>query len=398
MRFRCSQVPVAAILAALPVLWGGCAREGRLAGTGQTSCYDARARIDCPAPGTLFSGQDAQHPGPALHYQDNGDGTVTDVVTGLTWTRAAWPELTWEEALALAGTLTLGGRSDWRLPDVKELYSLMDFRGYFGPTAAESTPFLDTELFELTYQPDVGPLPGQRFFDVQEWSSTEYVGRIMHGDAAVFGVNFADGRIKAYPRLQPGRPGGPPAAMFARFVRGNPGYADGTYSIGGEETVQDQARGLTWQRRDDGVQRTWSEALAYCQDLDLAGTADWRLPNAKELQSLADYSRAPAATGTAAIPPGFEVSAVESYFWSSTTLLDGPPDLRASRAVYVAFGRALGWMEVPPGSGNRELLDVHGAGAQRADLKEGDPSAYPYGFGPQGDDVRIRNFVRCVRP
>jgi len=175
----------------------------------------------------------------------------------------------------------------------------------------------------------------------------------MHGDAAVFGVNFADGRIKAYPRLQPGRPSGPPAAIFACFVRGNPDYGYDAYLSGGEETVQDQARGLTWQRRDDGVQRTWSEALAYCQNLALAGTADWRLPNAKELQSLIDYSRAPAATDTAAIPPGFEASAVESYFWNSTTLLDGPPDLRASRAVYVAFGRArwVGWRSRPaPGT------------------------------------------------
>jgi len=59
----------------------GCAREGRLPGTGQTSCYDSRARIDCSAPGAPFSGQDAQHPEPSLHYQDNGDGTVTDLVT-----------------------------------------------------------------------------------------------------------------------------------------------------------------------------------------------------------------------------------------------------------------------------------------------------------------------------
>jgi len=47
--------------------------------------------------------------------------------------------------------------------------------------------------------------------------------------------------------------------------------------------------------------------------------------------------------------------------------------------------------------GNYELMDVHGAGAQRSDPKVGNPDDYPYGHGPQGDVIRIYNFVRCVR-
>jgi len=42
-------------------------------------------------------------------------------------------------------------------------------------------------------------------------------------------------------------------------------------------------------------------------------------------------------------------------------------------------------------------MDVHGAGSQRSDPKSGDPSRFPYGRGPQGDVIRIYNFVRCVR-
>jgi hypothetical protein len=42
-------------------------------------------------------------------------------------------------------------------------------------------------------------------------------------------------------------------------------------------------------------------------------------------------------------------------------------------------------------------LDVHGAGAQRSDPKKGDPAAFPHGRGPQGDVVRIYNYVRAVR-
>ena len=51
--------------------------------------------------------------------------------------------------------------------------------------------------------------------------------------------------------------------------------------------------------------------------------------------------------------------------------------------------------------GNRSttyhFTDVHGAGAQRSDPKTGDPAGFPHGHGPQGDVIRIYNYVRCVR-
>jgi len=54
-------------------------------------------------------------------------------------------------------------------------------------------------------------------------------------------------------------------------------------------------------------------------------------------------------------------------------------------------------MEQPPMSGNYTLMDVHGAGAQRSDPKVGDPANWPHGHGPQGDVIRIYNYVRLVR-
>ena len=54
-------------------------------------------------------------------------------------------------------------------------------------------------------------------------------------------------------------------------------------------------------------------------------------------------------------------------------------------------------MEQPPNSGNYTLMDVHGAGCQRSDPKVGDPADYPNGHGPQGDVIRIYNYVRLVR-
>jgi hypothetical protein len=366
------------------------ARAWRVPGTAQVGCFSADARIDCPRADAPFFGQDGQHPGPRPPFDVRADGTVVDPVTGLTWTRALAGPMSWDEARAAATALRTGGYADWRVPSIKELYTLIDFRGWFAPTAAQSRPFIDTEAFEFAYG------EGSRFFDVQVWSSTESVATTMNNDATIFGVNFADGRLKGYPRFQPGSHGAVPHRMHVRFVRG-PVYGVNEYRDNGDGTVTDLASGLVWQQSDDGRPRTWRDALASCTALRLAGQADWRLPDAKELHSIVDTTRAPTVTGSAAVAPPLRTTTAESYFWTSTTVLDGPTDVMFTRAAYIAFGRALGWMQWPPGSGTRRLIDVHGAGSQRADLKEGDPAAYPHGFGPQGDDVRILNFVRCVR-
>jgi len=362
----------------------------RVPGTAQEGCFSDDARIDCPRAGAPFFGQDGQQPGPRPPFQLDTDGTVTDPVAGLSWTRALAGPMSWDEARAAATALRTGGHADWRVPTIKELYTLIDFRGWFAPTAAQSRPFIDAGAFEFAYA------ERGRFFDVQLWSSTAYVATTMNDDATIFGVNFADGRIKGYPRYRPGSGGAVAQRMRVRFVRG-PAYGTNDYQDNADGTVTDRGSGLTWQQRDDGQPRRWRDALAYCAALRLGGHADWRLPDAKELHSIVDYTRAPAATQSAALAPPLQASAAESYYWTSTTVLDGPLEVMYTRAAYFAFGRALGWMEMPPGSGARRLLDVHGAGSQRADPKDGDPAAYPQGFGPQGDDVRILNQVRCVR-
>ena len=86
-------------------------------------------------------------------------------------------------------------------------------------------------------------------------------------------------------------------------------------------------------------------------------------------------------------------SANFGFYWSSTTHV--ADDGSGRSAAYIAFGEGLGWMSVP--SGDYELIDIHGAGAQRSDPKVGDPDDYPYGHGPQGDVIRIYNLVRPVR-
>ncbi|MBY4676166.1 Lcl domain-containing protein [Marinobacterium arenosum] len=361
--------------------------------TGQTTYYDVDSVIGRPAEGAAFYGQDAQYQGVQASYQDNGDGTVSDLNTGLMWAQAPTGDITYSEAVAGADSFSLAGYDDWRLPTLKELYSLMDFSGYTGQDADSSSPYLDSGVFGFEYGDTSA---GDRFIDAQYWTSTEYVSTTMNGDATTFGVNFADGRIKGYPNGLSA--GSTDMERYVRYVRGNEDYGVNDFTDNGDGTVSDQATDLMWLQADSGEALSWRDALAWAENLEYGGYDDWRLPNAKELQSLVDYSRSPDTTNSAAIDPLFETTNIGSeaapeygFYWSGTTHVEGNS---GDHAVYLSFGRALGWMEQ---GGDYTLMDVHGAGAQRSDPKSGDPDDYPYGFGPQGDVIRIYNYARAVR-
>jgi hypothetical protein len=360
--------------------------------TGQTKCYSNNTETACSQEGQAFYGQDAQYAGVQPSYVDNSDGTVTDLNTGLMWQKTPGDKVTYAEAVAGADTFNLAGYDDWRLPTIKELYSLIDFSGvdpsgWNGSDTSGLVPFIDTDYFDFEYGGT-----GERIIDAQYWSSTEYVGTTMNGSATTFGVNFADGRIKGYSREFPG---GGEMTQFVRYVRGNTDYGTNDFVDNGDGTITDQATGLMWMKADSGMAMNWQEALNYCESLEYAGYDDWRLPNAKELQSIVDYSRSPDTTGSAAIDPLFSVTAITNeagqadypFYWSSTTHANFANGMNAA---YVTFGRALGYM-------NNTWIDVHGAGAQRSDPKSGDPADWPTGHGPQGDAIRIYNYARCVR-
>jgi hypothetical protein len=377
--------------------------------TAQTTCYDSSGAIACPAAGQPFYGQDAQITGNAPGYTANGDpstgsgqgGTVTDNVTGLTWTQSpdlegdgdidAADKLPYPDALAYCQALSFAGHDDWRLPSIKELYSLMDFSGTdpSGPGSPQSVPFIDTDYFAFAYGDESA---GERIIDAQFASSTLYAGTVMNNRQAMFGLNLADGRIKGYPTTKD---------FYVLCTRGNPDYGTNTFVAHGNGTITDQATGLMWAQDDSGQGLNWEDALAYVAQMNAEnylGYSDWRLPNAKELQSLVDYSRSPDTTGSAALDPLFNATALTNeagqtdypFYWSSTTHVRA--DGSGTTAVYLAFGRGLGSMN------GTTVIDVHGAGCQRSDPKDGDPADYPtWGFGPQGDVQRVFNYVRLVR-
>jgi len=354
--------------------------------------YNNEAIITIPQIGEEFYGQDANYIGNQSSYINNEDGTITDNITGLMWEKDMGDKISYVDAFIKANNSNLGEYSDWRVPTIKELYSLIQFSGrVMGAETFEL--FIDTIYFN---QP-IGNIDiGEREIDAQTWSSTQYVGLTMNGDTTVFGINFIDGRIKGYPKYQPPTRS-VPMTMYFRMVRGNSLYGINNFIDNGDGTVTDNATGLMWQQADDGIPHDWENSLSYAENLSLAGNSDWRLPNAKELQSIVDYTRSPQTSESPAINPLFSVTKITDpagnteqypYFWTSTSHLDGVNPY--SGAVYIAFGEAQGEM-------NGNLMDVHGAGAQRSDPKTGLQNDYPQFFGPQGDVQYVFNYIRCVR-
>ena len=359
-----------------------------LADTGQTTCYNNSVAIPCPTEGQPFSSQDGSFNTNAASYTVNGDGTVTDLNTGLMWAQDPGDKVSYGEAVSNLSGFSLGGYTDWRLPTITELYTLMDFSGVdAGPGSSidNLTPFIDDSVFGFRYGDESA---GERVIDSQWITSTIYTSTVMNNQECFFGVNFADGRIKCYPTTSRG-------SYFVIYVRGE-SYGENAYTDNGDGTITDLATGQMWTQDDSGVGMQWEESLQYCEGLTTAGYTDWRLPNAKELQYLVDYSRSPDATNSPAINPIFNSTSITNeagqldwaHYWTSTTHAAYPD--RFENAVYIAFGRALGNM-------NGSWIDVHGAGAQRSDPKDGVSGDQVNGFGPQGDARRSDNMVRCVR-
>ena len=134
--------------------------------TGQTECYDANGgSIDCAE-----TGQDGDlQKGvawPEPRFTDNEDGTVTDNLTGLMWAQNAnadGAKKIWSAALTYCNDLNLGGYTDWRLPNVKELQSLIHY-GVYDPAVPNTA---GTDKWS-----EGDPFSGVESDDY--WSSTTY--------------------------------------------------------------------------------------------------------------------------------------------------------------------------------------------------------------------------------
>jgi len=287
----------ALILAGLAALLGAAQTAGAflLPDTGQVKCY--RATAPFPEVACAGTGQDGAYTIHPMSFTDNSDGTVTDANTGLTWQQQGDGAVyTWYQAAGVTeptsnpagddvcGSLVLGGHDDWRLPGVKELTSIVDYR-VGGPTIPAHV-FLGTQFGGY-------------------WTSTPHASDPARVWTVVFGQNMIPGGGFASAAYRAGT--GP-----VRCVRGAP--TPSAFVDNRNGTVTDVRAALVWQRGEPVGTKTWGAALAYCRGLVLGGASDWRLPNVKELESLVDERWSSPAIDTTLFP-----YAENDLYWASTT-------------------------------------------------------------------------------
>ena len=246
--------------------------------TGIELCYDDTQEIECPALGEPFYGQDAQYVTNPMSFTLSDDGTLTDNVTGLMWQQKYYDvPRSWYASIDYCDGLRRGGHTDWRIPDEYELQDIVDYGHY--------QPAIDTAYFS-------GTMP------YYYWSSSTYA--VYASDA--WTVNFYSGGVIFVEKND---------NRWVRCARGE--QREQSFTDNGDGTVTDNVTGLMWQQEGDDVLRIWEDALAYCEDLELAGHTDWRLPNIKALRSIMDNK-----TYNPAIDTSYFPSEVSSY-WSSST-------------------------------------------------------------------------------
>jgi hypothetical protein len=176
---------------------------------------------------------------------------------------------------------------------------------------------------------------------------------------------------------------------FVRAVRGTKTYGINDFVDNGDGTVSDNATGLMWSQDDSGEGFLWEGALAYAENATVAGYDDWRLPNAKELQSIADYSGVFPAINTTYFNLT-ELTNVKGqvdypFYWSSTSNPIAGESTEESGGIVYAWLLAAGY------NTDMEGNDLHGAGSLVFCSKS---EAYFTDF-----DLEIHryNYVRLVR-
>ncbi|OGG98999.1 MAG: hypothetical protein A2600_13235 [Candidatus Lambdaproteobacteria bacterium RIFOXYD1_FULL_56_27] len=251
--------------------------------TGQTTCWDgAGTTIPCPAASNALAQDGSYNTANQPSYTDNGNGTVTDNVTGLVWQKgSSGTSYAWTNALTYcSGNAASLAGTGWRLPNKTELSWIVKNKG--------SAP-----LISPTFTGTVSN---------HYWSSAASA----LNSANAWYVQFSVGVVNSVSKTNSGG--------YFRCVRGVAVPTQVPFIDYGNQTVHDVSTGLVWDQRETATM-TWTDALSYCEALNHAGQTDWRLPNRNELESLVDNTKTTAPT----INTTYFPSAGSGYYWSSTT-------------------------------------------------------------------------------
>ena len=250
----------------------------RLPDTGQNSSYT----------GTFGEDNDYNINTPLFKSVTNG--TVIDSITGLMWQVTDGGEMSYSTALIYCSTLTLGGYSDWRLPNAHEAFSVLNYQN--------TNPPLDVSVFTAG---------AAEYW----WTSDRQV-----NDSAFVWVTNSGGGLGNHRKVETISAGGT-RRFHARAVRSvySSTVLPSRFTNNTLLTALDNVTGLMWQKSIMKDTLSWEDALRYADSAMTGGYSDWRLPNIKEMQSINDAK----LIGPSINSNYFNNSGVKKY-WSSTTL------------------------------------------------------------------------------
>lgn len=317
--------------------------NAKLPKTGQSKCYDTNGGIiSCSG-----SGQDADYASgqswPTPRYLTD-NSTVIDNLTGLVWLNTANlikqknpeydsdgvsgdGEVTWQNALNYISKLNTEsylGHNDWRMPNIKELESLIDYdNNAIASNNIANIPYSQTRIWSSTTSIGWKDMAwclhtGYKYYVSEYKIKTGLVIPVRNSNSNNYSYLLPKtGQVTCYDSA---------GALIACAGTGQDGEIQAGYGWpairyvnNSDDTITDNLTGLVWDKNANHGKKLWQNALDYVKSLNTSnylGHNDWRLPNIREILSLWNYNYADSSTYLNS--NGFSGFQLFDY-WSSTT-------------------------------------------------------------------------------
>ena len=259
---------------------------------------------------------------------ETNDNTVRDKQTGLMWPRnAALAEfpLAWDEAFSFIreqNHLGLYGYNDWKLPNRREMYSLIDLET-INPSLPPDHPFVDVFNGYYWTSTSCARLPDQAWY-IHLGGARVFKG-MKYNAYMIWPVRLADTGGSTIASTGQRHCYDPTGNVIHCLNTGQDAeYRSGRQPSGPRftttgDTVDDNATGLTWLRNADLIAAPldWQTAFNAVADLNrqaFSGFNDWRVPHIDELEGLVDLGR-----HSPALPERHPFVDVKDFYWSATS-------------------------------------------------------------------------------
>ncbi|MCF8110367.1 MAG: DUF1566 domain-containing protein [Desulfobacteraceae bacterium] len=253
---------------------------------------------------------------------------VSDLRTGLMWSRDAAPAefpLAWGEAFDFAASLNarkFAGYADWRLPNRRELFSLVS-HSRINPALPADHPFENVFPGYYWSASTCARLPDQAWYvhmgGARVYRGMKYASYMVwpvRTHAIKQGTVFQTGQKHCFD--QAGRPEQCGGTIQGASVHAGKPWPSPRFEAH-TDTVTDHMTGLAWMRKTDAAGRpvSWQEGCDFIDSMNrntACGFTDWRLPGIRELESLVDLG-----AHSPALPGGNLFEDIRDFYWSSTT-------------------------------------------------------------------------------